>query len=75
MDSSHLTSRQAEQLGATLRRQLTYLNKLCGRLQLLRFPLDDPLCREALRARDAIQALYDATAAAGHGNLPLRGKG
>ena len=51
-----------------VRRQLRYLNKLCARLQTLRFPLEDPLCREALRARDAVQGLYTAALASGHGD-------
>ncbi len=54
-----------------VRRQLRYLNRLCGRLQTLRFPLEDPLCREALRARDAVQGLYTAALASGQSDGPV----
>ena len=60
MDSTHLTRQQADKLRADIRRQLAYLNKLAARMQALRWPLDDPVCREALRARDAVQSLYTA---------------
>jgi hypothetical protein len=65
VDSTHLTRQQAEKLAANLGRMLRYVNKLCGRMQQLRFPLEDPVCREALRARSAIQGLYTAALAAG----------
>jgi hypothetical protein len=65
MDSSNLTRLQVDRLCADVRRQLRYLNKLCARIQQLRFPLDDPLCREVLRARDAVQSLYTAALGAG----------
>ena len=47
-------------LQQTLRRQLQYLNRLCARMQRLGFPLEDPLCHPAQRARDALQDLYTA---------------
>lgn len=58
MDSSDLTPEQAMRLRATLGRSLRYLNRLCARTQRLGFPLDDPLCQVAHRARDAMQDLY-----------------
>lgn len=70
MDSSHLTRQQAERLRADIARQLVYLNKLCARMQSLRWPLDDPVCREALQARNAVQALYVAALGAGQRPKP-----
>jgi hypothetical protein len=46
--------------------QLAYLSKLVSRMQILRFPDEDPVWREAMRARSASQALYDAARLAGH---------
>ena len=60
MDSSHLKPEQVARLQATLGKQLRYLNRLCARMQRLSFPLDDPLCQPAHRARDAMQDLYTA---------------
>jgi hypothetical protein len=60
VDSSHLTPDQVARLRLTLGRELRYLNNLCGRMQTLRFPPDDGLCRAAQRARDALQDLYTA---------------
>ncbi len=60
MDSSHLTTEQIARLRAVLGRELRYLNNLCGRMQALRFPPEDRLCRAAHRARDAAQDLYTA---------------
>jgi hypothetical protein len=50
-------------------RQLQYLNRLCARMQSLRWPVDDPVCRAATTARNALQDLYSAThyAACKHG--------
>jgi hypothetical protein len=59
MDSTRLRPEQLAKLRAQISRQLEYLNKLCARMQTLRFPLEDPVCREALRARSHVQALYD----------------
>ena len=39
-------------------RQLRYLNKLCGRMQRMTFPVDDPLSQRATDARNAVQSLY-----------------
>lgn len=61
MDSDHLTNEQVDKLRDAIGRQLRYLNKLCGRVQRLGFPLDDPLCFAALAARDRVQDLYAAT--------------
>jgi hypothetical protein len=60
MDSTQLRPEQIARLRSDIGRQLGYLNKLCGRMQKLRFPLDDPVCREALRAREKVQRLSDA---------------
>ncbi|HWE01891.1 MAG TPA: hypothetical protein VG326_05725 [Tepidisphaeraceae bacterium] len=61
MNSSHLHPEQVVRLRAAVGRELRYLNNLCGRMQTLRFPPDDPLCRAAHRARDALQDLYTAS--------------
>lgn len=58
MDSSYLTSEQVERLRAIVGRDLRFLNRLCARMQRLAFPLDDPLCQAATRARDVMQDLY-----------------
>ena len=50
-------ARFREQIG----RQLRYHNRLCARMQRLGWPLDDPIVREGLRVRDALQDLYTAT--------------
>ncbi len=60
VDSSHLTAEQVAKLQLTLARDLRYLNNLCARMQTLRFPPDDALCRAAHRARDAMQDLHTA---------------
>jgi hypothetical protein len=70
VDSSNLKPAQLERLQAALRRQLAYLNKLCGRIQKLPWPIDDPLGRAMMRARDAVQELYTATM--GTGSNPKR---
>lgn len=58
MDSSYLTPVQVERLRAIVGRDLRFLNRLCARMQRLAFPLDDPLCQAASRARDVMQDLY-----------------
>ena len=68
MDSTRLRPEQIATLRAQVGRQLGYLNKLCARMQQLRFPLEDPVCREALRARSQLQSLYDATACSSGSN-------
>jgi len=65
MDSRTLTPAQADKLRAIVARQLDYLNRLCGRMHEQRWPLEDVLCREALRARDAVQRLSDAACQCG----------
>lgn len=75
VDSSNLTRRQADRLRNDVARQLVYLNKLCARIQSLRWPADDFLGREAVRARNAVQALYIATQGVGQTpSDPLRGE-
>lgn len=65
VDSSDLTPEQVERLRATVGRQLRFLNKLCARMQKLRWPVEDQVCRDGLRARDAVQDLYTALHYAG----------
>jgi hypothetical protein len=65
MTSADLSPAQADRLRADLGRQLRYLNKLCARMQAQRWPLEDLVCRETLRARDAMQELVRAAASAG----------
>ena len=48
---------------APLRRQLDYLNRLCGRLQVRGFPTDDPLRVKALKAHAAVLDLHAETVA------------
>src|SRR5579872_2446920 len=60
MDSSHLKPEQIEAMVRVFGRHLRYLNNLCARMQKLRFPDDDPLCREAQTARAAAQRVFDA---------------
>ena len=36
---------------------MRFLNKLCARMQKLRWPVEDQVCRDGLRARDAVQDL------------------
>jgi hypothetical protein len=59
MDSSSLKKEQRQKLAASTHRMLMFLNNLCGRMQRLHFPADDPLCVAAERARAAIQTLTD----------------
>jgi len=63
--SDDLTPGQAERLKATLGRHLRFLNRLCGRMQQLQFPLDDPLWQAAAAARNAAQDVYTAAHYAG----------
>jgi hypothetical protein len=42
---------------AIVARDLRFLNRVCARMQQLRFPVNDPLWREAQRARNAMQNL------------------
>jgi hypothetical protein len=64
MDARSLTS---EQRGA-IRRQalghLEYLGKLVARVESLAWPADDPMRVEAVNARDAVEAMLAALAAA-----------
>ena len=59
MDSRRLKLQQVAQLQAAIDKQLRYVSRLCERMEKLDFPPDDPLNREALRARKAIRELDD----------------
>jgi hypothetical protein len=65
MPSAHLTEEQRAKLVAQLRRHLDYLNRLNTRIVKKRWPLEDPLCTNAILARRAMQALYDAARLSG----------
>jgi hypothetical protein len=65
VDSTDLKPEQVARLKASLLKHLNYLNKLCTRMQRLGWPLDDPVCRAAMRARIAAQDLYSACNLAG----------
>ncbi len=65
MNSADLEREQAARLVERVRLQLVYLNKLCARIQKLRWPIDDPLSRAALTARNASQDLLTAARYAG----------
>ena len=60
MDSSSLKPHQVDNLRQHVRRELRYLSALCSRMQQLRFPNDDPLCRAALDAHAAMERLHMA---------------
>jgi hypothetical protein len=57
MRSDDLTPKQAQQLKATIRPMLVYLNHLKKRMEKRRFPADDRLFQTVLRAYDAIHEL------------------
>ena len=61
MTSANLRPEQAHKLMASVGRQVQYLNRLCARMDRLRFPPDDPLWRAAIKARDAARELYVAS--------------
>jgi hypothetical protein len=63
--SSDLKREQVEALARTLGRNLRYLNRLCARMQRLRFPMDDPVCQAAHQAREAMHKLYTEAYMAG----------
>jgi len=65
VNSDDLTPEQAERLKAVASRYLRFLNRLCGRMQQLQFPLDDPLWLAATSARNAAQDLHTAAHYAG----------
>ena len=65
MDSTHLTPQQIDRMNAILSRHLKYLDKIIHRAQVLRWPDDDPVGREALRAREAVMRLVTAVRGAG----------
>jgi hypothetical protein len=73
MDSQNLTRWQVRHLCADLADMVRYLNALCGKLQQLRFPENDPIDRHARAARAALQNLFDAARTAGQPEpKPLR---
>lgn len=57
MDSRQLPQAKVEQLRTRLVGQLDYLNRLCMRMETLKFPLNDPLFVSANRAREAMQTV------------------
>jgi hypothetical protein len=63
--SSDLKPEQVQALAKSLGRQLRYLNRLCARMQRLRFPTEDPLVQSATAARLALQRLYTEAYSAG----------
>jgi hypothetical protein len=69
VDSTDLRPKQAERLGAQVRRHLRYLNRLCERMTRLGFPPHDPLYVGAVKARAAMQDLHMAAhyASCAHG--------
>ena len=60
MERKHLTPEQAERLCQAVARRLRFFNRLCGRMNELHFPPDDPVYRAAHAARDAAQDLHVA---------------
>ena len=60
-----LNPEQATRLTAIVARQLRFLNRLCRRMDLLGFPLSDPLWQAAIRARHSLQDLHVAAHYAG----------
>jgi hypothetical protein len=59
LDSSHLTSQQAAALVETLERQAKYFHRLVARMRQLHWPEDDKMYAQALRAKDATDALLE----------------
>jgi hypothetical protein len=59
MDSGDLQPEQAMRLVESARRQLVYLNRLCERIQKLRWPIDDPVSRAATTAQERGAGLVD----------------
>jgi hypothetical protein len=57
MDSRQLPQRKVEQLKQRLTQQLDFLNRLCMRMESLKFPLNDPLFVSANRARESMQTM------------------
>jgi hypothetical protein len=58
VSSDDLKPEQARQLMETVGRQLRFLNRLCQRMDRVRFPPDDSLRQAAWTARNAMQHLY-----------------
>jgi hypothetical protein len=56
--SGQLTDEQADQLRQQIAHKLRYLNRLVDRLTMLGFSTFDPLWQDAIRARNAVQALH-----------------
>jgi acyl transferase domain-containing protein len=65
MTSADLNPEQAQALARALARQLRYLNRLCSRMQRLRWAADERMCVLATEARNAVQKLHTAAASIG----------
>ena len=61
MDSRQLPQHKVEQLRKRLTQQLDFLNRLCMRMETLKFSFNDPLFVSANRAREAMQAMLTET--------------
>jgi len=62
MDSTALTPAQLDKLLHSLARSRDYTAKLVERMSALRFPDADPLMVSAIRARSAVEHLYQVAA-------------
>src|SRR5207237_7697457 len=58
MIAEQLTHEQVDRLTNQIGQHLRYLNRLCKRMDRTHWPVDDPLRRRAIDARNAMQALY-----------------
>lgn len=65
MTGEDLTAAQLEAFTAQVMRQLRYHNRVIARMERLGWSVNDPLWREALRVRDALQGLRMAAHYAG----------
>jgi hypothetical protein len=65
VDSTLLRPEQRGRLVAELERQHRYLQKLASRMQMLRFPEEDPVNQHVLQARAVIQNLLISARASG----------
>jgi hypothetical protein len=57
MDSKDITTKQAEQIHASLSRLANYLYRLTDRMERCGFPPDDPLYQKTKSAYDAVCSL------------------
>jgi hypothetical protein len=69
MRSDGLDANAHKRIERSVRLQLSYLDKLTGRMHQKMFPTDDPLRAAGEKARAAVQELYDVAKrlAAEHG--------